>query len=48
MTYVTQLKDYEEAVMQKRLDEMTEAELEILLEEVEKDKEEARKRGMIQ
>lgn len=47
MTYVTQLKDYEEAVMQKRLDEMTEAELEILLEEVEKDKEEARKKGRI-
>eukprot|EP00210_Caulerpa_lentillifera_P007549 g7211.t1 len=47
MTYVTQLKEYEEAVMQKRLDEMTESELETLMEEVEKEKEEARKKGLI-
>ncbi|KAK3283437.1 hypothetical protein CYMTET_8858 [Cymbomonas tetramitiformis] len=37
MTYVKQLKDYEEAVMQKRLDELPEAELAKLLEDVEKE-----------
>lgn len=37
MTYVKQLKDYEEAVMQKRLDELPEAELAKLLEEVERE-----------
>jgi Protein of unknown function (DUF3007) len=35
MTYVSQLKDYEDAVMKKRLDEMTEEELERMLEETE-------------
>eukprot|EP01025_Chloroclados_australasicus_P022602 TRINITY_DN23217_c0_g1_i2.p2 TRINITY_DN23217_c0_g1~~TRINITY_DN23217_c0_g1_i2.p2 ORF type:complete len:164 (-),score=17.41 TRINITY_DN23217_c0_g1_i2:84-575(-) len=35
MTYVTQLKDYEEAVMKKRLEEMTEEELERMMSEVE-------------
>jgi len=40
MTYVTQLKDYEEAVMQKRLEEMTDAEIEVLMEEVEREKKE--------
>eukprot|EP00878_Enallax_costatus_P020079 GHUV01021210.1.p3 GENE.GHUV01021210.1~~GHUV01021210.1.p3 ORF type:complete len:171 (+),score=63.46 GHUV01021210.1:411-923(+) len=38
MTYAQQLRMYEEAVMQKRLDEMTEAELQQLLQEVEMDK----------
>lgn len=35
MTYVKQLKDYEEAVMAKRLEEMPEAELEAMMEELE-------------
>lgn len=41
MTYVTQLEDYEEAVMRKRLEEMTDAEVEILMEEVEREKRQA-------
>jgi hypothetical protein len=39
MTYAQQLQMYEEAVMKKRLDEMTEAELTRLMQEVETDKE---------
>ncbi|KXZ42421.1 hypothetical protein GPECTOR_149g31 [Gonium pectorale] len=38
MTYVKQLEQYEEAVMRKRVEEMTEAELEQLAGEVEADK----------
>lgn len=38
MTYVKQLENYEEAVMKKRLDEMTEAEMQRLLTEVEAEK----------
>lgn len=38
MTYVKQLEQYEEAVMRKRLDEMTESELSDLAAEVEKEK----------
>ncbi|HAC65473.1 MAG TPA: DUF3007 domain-containing protein [Cyanothece sp. UBA12306] len=37
MTYNQQIKDYEEAVLQKRLDEMTPEELEKLQQELEKD-----------
>ena len=39
MTYVKQLDDYENAVMAKRLEEMSEAERDALLDEVESDKE---------
>jgi hypothetical protein len=38
MTYVTQLKDYEEAVIKKRLEEMTEDEVNRMMDEVEKKK----------
>lgn len=38
MTYARQLEMYESAVMQKRLEEMTEAELQQLMSEVEADK----------
>ena len=38
MTYITQLKEYEEAVMEKRLEEMPSAEVEKLLEELSGDK----------
>jgi len=38
MTYVQQLKDYEDAVMKKRLDEMPETELEAMLAEIEEEK----------
>jgi hypothetical protein len=38
MTYGKQLKDYEEAVMQKRLEEMPESELMTLMEESERQK----------
>ena len=37
MTYVKQLENYEAAVMQKRLEEMTEAELQQLMTDVEKE-----------
>ena len=36
MTYGKQLKEYEEAVMQKRLEEMPESELMALMDESEK------------
>lgn len=39
MTYNQQLKDYEEAVMRKRLEEMTPEELAQLQQEVEQEKE---------
>ena len=35
MTYVTQLEEYEEAVMKKRLEEMTEDEVQRLMQESE-------------
>ncbi|GAB4850517.1 hypothetical protein Ancab_029827 [Ancistrocladus abbreviatus] len=38
MTYAQQLRDYENKVMQKRLESLTEAELEALLEQVEEEK----------
>ncbi|KAI9101591.1 hypothetical protein K1719_023835 [Acacia pycnantha] len=38
MTYAQQLRDYEYKVMEKRLDGLTEAELEALLEQVEEEK----------
>lgn len=38
MTYVQQLKDYEDAVMKKRLEGMPEAELEAMLAEIEEEK----------
>eukprot|EP00798_Chlamydomonas_sp_ICE-L_P020839 gene20839-27671_t len=38
MTYVKQLEQYEEAVMRKRLDEMTEAEIEDMVKEAEAEK----------
>ncbi|KAJ7551672.1 hypothetical protein O6H91_06G024300 [Diphasiastrum complanatum] len=38
MTYAKQLKDYEKKVMEKRLEELPEAELEALLAQVEEDK----------
>ena len=37
MTYNQQLKDYEDAVLQKRLEEMTPEELEKLQQEIEKE-----------
>ena len=37
MTYITQLKEYEEAVMLKRLEEMPSAEVENLMEEIGED-----------
>ncbi|KAM7278154.1 hypothetical protein ACFE04_005288 [Oxalis oulophora] len=38
MTYAQQLRDYESKVMEKRLESLTEAELEVLLEQVEEEK----------
>ncbi|EOY21372.1 MAR-binding filament-like protein 1-1 isoform 2 [Theobroma cacao] len=38
MTYAQQLRDYEDKVMQKRLEGLTEAELEALLEQVDEEK----------
>ncbi|XP_040366345.1 uncharacterized protein LOC112178956 isoform X2 [Rosa chinensis] len=38
MTYAQQLRDYESAVMEKRLEGLTEAELEALLEQVDEEK----------
>eukprot|EP00475_Leptophrys_vorax_P028125 TRINITY_DN40514_c0_g1_i1.p1 TRINITY_DN40514_c0_g1~~TRINITY_DN40514_c0_g1_i1.p1 ORF type:complete len:234 (-),score=0.73 TRINITY_DN40514_c0_g1_i1:311-934(-) len=42
MTYVQQLKDYEDAVIQKRLEGMPEAELEAMLAEIEEEKQRIR------
>lgn len=44
MTYAKQLEDYEEAVMQKRLEELPEAELENIMESIEEEK---KRRGEI-
>ena len=44
MTYARQLEDYEEAVMRKRLEEMPDAELENVMDDVEAEKEARRKR----
>ncbi|GBG88655.1 hypothetical protein CBR_g48186 [Chara braunii] len=38
MTYVKQLKEYEDAVIQKRIEEMPEAELETMLAAIEEEK----------
>ncbi|KAG8379388.1 hypothetical protein BUALT_Bualt07G0083400 [Buddleja alternifolia] len=38
MTYAQQLRDYEDKVMEKRLESLTEAEIEALLEQVEEEK----------
>ncbi|KAK9156555.1 hypothetical protein Scep_003129 [Stephania cephalantha] len=38
MTYAQQLRDYENKVMEKRLEGLTEAELEVLLQQVEEEK----------
>jgi hypothetical protein len=38
MTYVKQLEMYEEAVIKKRMDEMTEAEVQQLLAEVDEER----------
>ncbi|CDO98330.1 unnamed protein product [Coffea canephora] len=38
MTYAQQLRDYESKVMEKRLESLTEAELQALLEQVEEEK----------
>lgn len=38
MTYVQQLRDYENKVMEKRLEGLTEAEMEVLLQQVEEEK----------
>ena len=38
MTYVKQLEQYEDAVMRRRLDEMTEEEMTELVNEAEQDK----------
>lgn len=38
MTYAQQLRDYESKVMEKRLESLTEAELQVLLQEVEEEK----------
>ena len=43
MTYVKQLEDYEEQVMQKRLEEMPEAELEALMKDIEEKKQQRRR-----
>lgn len=45
MTYVKQLEDYEQAVMQKRLEEMPDAELDSVMAEIEKEKEAKRRKG---
>ena len=37
MTYVKQLKDYEDAVMAKRLEELLEAELEKMMDDIKLD-----------
>lgn len=38
MTYAKQLRDYENAVLQKRLDELGEQEVQVLLDEIENEK----------
>ena len=38
MTYAQQLRDYEKKVMEKRIEGLTEAEVQVLLEQVEEEK----------
>ncbi|MCL7044300.1 hypothetical protein MKW94_001379 [Papaver nudicaule] len=45
MTYVQQLRDYEDKVMEKRVEGLTEAELQVLLEQVEEEKQQRLARG---
>ncbi|KAL3529119.1 hypothetical protein ACH5RR_008441 [Cinchona calisaya] len=45
MTYAQQLRDYESKVMEKRLESLTEAELQVLLEQVEEEKRQLAKGG---
>jgi signal transduction histidine kinase len=45
MTYNQQIKDYQQAVLQKRLEELSPEELEKLQAEVEQEKEKERKRS---
>lgn len=44
MTYAKQLEEYEEAVMQKRLEELPESELENIMERIEQEEEEKKRR----
>jgi len=44
MTYVSQLRDYEDAVMAKRLEEIPETDLENLIADIQKDKETLREK----
>lgn len=44
MTYVKQLEQYEDAVMRKRMDEMTDAEMQQMLQDLEVTKEEVDKK----
>lgn len=46
MTYVKQLQTYEEQVMQKRLDEMPEADKERMLEEITAERERREKKRL--
>ncbi|XP_077241523.1 uncharacterized protein LOC143882028 [Tasmannia lanceolata] len=48
MTYAQQLRDYEDKVMQKRLEGLTEAELQVLLEQVEEEKQRLASREQVQ
>ena len=48
MTYVQQLRNYEEEVMQKRLEEMPQSERDRLMEEVEQDRERRKQRAQQQ
>ncbi|XP_026424115.1 uncharacterized protein LOC113320415 [Papaver somniferum] len=45
MTYVQQLRDYEDKVMEKRIEGLTEAELVVLLEQVEEEKQQRLAKG---
>ena len=48
MTYVQQLRNYEDEVMQKRLEEMPQSERDRLMEEVEQDRERRKQRAQQQ
>eukprot|EP01031_Cornospumella_fuschlensis_P027993 gene27993-33804_t len=45
MTYAKQLRDYENAVLQKRLDELADEEINALMEEIEQEKEDEKARN---
>ncbi|RZC77362.1 hypothetical protein C5167_001564 [Papaver somniferum] len=45
MTYVQQLRDYEDKVLEKRIEGLTEAELVVLLEQVEEEKQQRLAKG---